>query len=127
MVDVKFISRAAHFVPYPLLREIAAGRVTQSAGIEYIGEEGLSAIKGNSMSPNRLKLGCSYWYTDMDLVHRGRLSVQRVEPGAWDVVEQLAEKGGVKRCGKARNGEWGEKRRREGSGSGRGENERTGN
>ncbi|KAH9999812.1 PUA-like domain-containing protein [Russula vinacea] len=76
MVDVKFISRAAHFVPYPLLREIAAGRVTQSAGIEYIGEEGLSAIK------------------DMDLVHRGRLSVQRVEPGAWDVVEQLAEKGG---------------------------------
>lgn len=94
MVDVKFISRAAHFVPYPLLREIAAGRVTQSAGIEYIGEEGLSAIKGNSMSPNRLKLGCSYWHTDMDLVHRGRLSVQRVEPGAWDVVEQLAEKGG---------------------------------
>lgn len=94
MVDVKFISRAAHFVPYPLLREIAAGRVTQSAGIEYIGEEGLSAIKGNSMSPNRLKLGCSYWHTDMDLVHRGRLSVQRVEPAAWDVVEQLAEKGG---------------------------------
>lgn len=30
----------------------------------------------------------------MDLVHRGRLSVQRVQPEAWDVVEQLAEKGG---------------------------------
>jgi hypothetical protein len=30
----------------------------------------------------------------MDLVHRGRLSVQRVQPGAWDVVEKLAEKGG---------------------------------
>lgn len=30
----------------------------------------------------------------MDLVHRGRLSVQRVEPEAWDAIEQLAEKGG---------------------------------
>ena len=30
----------------------------------------------------------------MDLVHRGRLSVQRVQAGAWDVVEQLAGKGG---------------------------------
>jgi hypothetical protein len=30
----------------------------------------------------------------MDLVRRGRLSVQRVERGAWDVIEQLAEKGG---------------------------------
>jgi len=47
MVEVKFISRAAHFVPYPLLREIAAGRVMQSAGIEYTGEEGMRAIKGN--------------------------------------------------------------------------------
>ena len=30
----------------------------------------------------------------MDLVRRGRLSVQRVQRGAWDVIEQLAEKGG---------------------------------
>ncbi len=52
MVEVKFISRAAHFVPYPLLREIAAGRVMQSAGIEYIGEEGMRAIKGNFMCGN---------------------------------------------------------------------------
>ena len=32
--------------------------------------------------------------TDMDLVRRGRLSVQRVRPDAWDVIERLAEKGG---------------------------------
>ncbi|KAI0004950.1 PUA-like domain-containing protein [Russula compacta] len=76
MVDVKFISRVAHFVPYPLLREIAAGRVTVSDGIEYIGEEGVRVIK------------------EMDLVHRGRLSVQQVQPEAWDVIKQLAEKGG---------------------------------
>lgn len=56
MVDVKFTSRVAHFVPYPLLREIAAGRVTQSAGIEYIGEEGVRAITGNFMCHKRLKL-----------------------------------------------------------------------
>jgi hypothetical protein len=30
----------------------------------------------------------------MDLVRRGRLSVQRVQLGAWDVIEQLAEMGG---------------------------------
>jgi hypothetical protein len=46
MVDVKFISRAANFVPYPLLRDIASGRVTPSNGVEYIGEEGVKAIKG---------------------------------------------------------------------------------
>jgi len=46
MVDVKFISRAANFVPYPLLRDIAAGHVTPLAGIEYIDEEGVKAIKG---------------------------------------------------------------------------------
>jgi len=56
MVDVKFISRATQFVPYPLLREIAAGRVTLSAGIEYIGEEGMKAIKGNFITG----FGCNY-------------------------------------------------------------------
>jgi hypothetical protein len=60
MVDVKFTSRATHFVPYPLLREIAAGRVTQSAGIEYVGEEGVGAIKGNSMCHKEAETGCNY-------------------------------------------------------------------
>jgi|GraSoiStandDraft_36_1057302.scaffolds.fasta_scaffold2557316_1 hypothetical protein len=30
----------------------------------------------------------------MDLVRRGRLSVQRVQLSAWDAIERLAEKGG---------------------------------
>ncbi|KAH9062764.1 PUA-like domain-containing protein [Lactarius vividus] len=77
MVDVKFVSRAAHFVPYPLLRKIAAsGTTTPPAGLEYIGEKEVSAIR------------------EMDLVHRGRLSVQRVQPEAWKVIEGMAEKGG---------------------------------
>jgi len=49
MVDVKFISRTANFVPYPLLRDIAGGNVVASAGLEYIGEEGMKAIKGKFM------------------------------------------------------------------------------
>ena len=49
MVDVKFISRTANFVPYPLLRDIAGGNVVPSAGLEYIGEEGMKAIKGKFM------------------------------------------------------------------------------
>lgn len=77
MVDVKFVSRAAHFVPYHLLREIAASNAkTPPAGLEYIDEKGASAIK------------------DMDLIHRARLSVQRVRPEAWEVINRMAEKGG---------------------------------
>ncbi len=112
MVDVKFISRAAHFVPYPLLREIAAGRVTQSAGIEYIGEEGVRAIEGNF----NVVTGWSWLqqilcHTEMALVHRGRLSVQRVQAGAWDAVEQLAEKGGWNEVIEKRGGSRKRKRR----------------
>lgn len=56
MVDVKFISRASNFVPYPLLRDIAAGHVTPSASIEYI-EEGVKAIKGNLHASQRVWSG----------------------------------------------------------------------
>jgi hypothetical protein len=41
-----------------------------------------------------LELARTICDTDMDLVHRGRLSVQRVRSEAWDVIEQLAERGG---------------------------------
>jgi EVE domain len=95
MVDVQFISRAGHFVPYRLLREIAAGSAKPSTNIEYIGEEGVRAIKGSLKRPDRLELKpIAFCHTDMVLVHRGRLSVQRVEAEAWDVIEQMAEKGG---------------------------------
>jgi hypothetical protein len=59
----------------------------------------------------------------MDLVHRGRLSVQRVQAEGWDVVEQLAEKGGwSERIGK------GTKRKEKGEEKKRGrKRKRTGN
>jgi hypothetical protein len=37
-----------------------------------------------------------FWCADMDLVTRGRLSVQRVQEDAWKTIEQLADRGGWK-------------------------------
>ncbi|KAJ6588916.1 PUA-like domain-containing protein [Mycena capillaripes] len=77
MVDLTFGSRAQHFVPLALLRFIAdAPEAAPPAGLEYLGEAGVAAIKG------------------MDLVTRGRLSVQRVSEAAWTAVQQLASTGG---------------------------------
>ncbi|KZT06518.1 DUF55-domain-containing protein [Laetiporus sulphureus 93-53] len=82
MVDVTFVSRAAHFVPLSLLRNIAAAPPdAPPSGVEYIGSDGVKAIK------------------EMVLVTRGRLSVQRVEEKTWGVLEDLAEKGGWEEAG----------------------------
>jgi len=77
MVDLTFGSRAKHFVPLTLLRFIAdSPSASPPAGLEYLGDDGVAAIKG------------------MDLVTRGRLSVQRVSAAAWEAVQQLANTGG---------------------------------
>jgi hypothetical protein len=60
MVDAKFISRVSNFVPYPLLRDIAAGHVMASTGIEYIGEEGMKAIKGMFFFGNVVSTGSDH-------------------------------------------------------------------
>ncbi|KAF8180156.1 DUF55-domain-containing protein [Pholiota molesta] len=82
MVDLTFSARAKNFVPLSLLRMIAD---TQPSGIPeeiaYIGRAGVQAIK------------------NMDLVTRGRLSVQRVQEDAWKTIEQLADRGGWKEPG----------------------------
>ncbi|KAG6825716.1 hypothetical protein H0H92_002716 [Tricholoma furcatifolium] len=75
MVDLTFSSRAKHFVPLALLRFLCESS-TLPPEVNYIQEDGLKALK------------------DMDLVGRGRLSVQRVQEGAWAVIVALAEKGG---------------------------------
>jgi len=82
MVDVTFVSRTAHFVPLALLRRIAAVPTNAPpSDVEYIGEDGVKAIK------------------QMALVTRGRLSVQRVDEKTWGVIETLAEKGGWEEAG----------------------------
>jgi len=75
MVDLTFGSRAKHFIPLALLRHISQNGVLPPE-IEYIGEEGFKAVQG------------------MDLVTRGRLSVQRVGKLAWNAIVLLAERGG---------------------------------
>ncbi|KNZ78623.1 Thymocyte nuclear protein 1 [Termitomyces sp. J132] len=75
MVDLKFVSRATHFVPLALLRFLSDSNSLRPE-INYIQEDGLKALKA------------------MDLVGRGRLSVQRVEESAWNAIVALAEKGG---------------------------------
>ncbi|KAG6861948.1 hypothetical protein C0995_009132 [Termitomyces sp. Mi166 len=75
MVDLTFISRATHFVPLALLRFLSDSN-TLPPEVDYIREDGLKALKA------------------MDLVGRGRLSVQRVEESAWNAIIALAEKGG---------------------------------
>ncbi|KAF7351209.1 Autophagy-related protein [Mycena sanguinolenta] len=77
MVDLTFALRAQHFVPLTLLRFIAdSSSDSPPAGLEYLGDAGVAAIKG------------------MDLVTRGRLSVQRVSEAAWTAVQALANTGG---------------------------------
>ncbi|KAF7316231.1 Autophagy-related protein [Mycena indigotica] len=77
MVDLAFVSRTKHFVPLALLRYIADSSAdSPPEELDYLGEAGVAAIK------------------NMDLVTRGRLSIQRVSPDAWDAIEQLADNGG---------------------------------
>lgn len=76
MVDLVFKARARHFVPLSLLKRIAASPSEPPADVDYIGQDGLEAIKG------------------MALINRGRLSVQRVEENTWSVIEKLADAGG---------------------------------
>lgn len=49
MVDVKFVSRAVHFVSLALLKSIAGGNsYNPPEEISYIGQDGVKAIKGAS-------------------------------------------------------------------------------
>ncbi|KAF8645792.1 hypothetical protein AX16_007573 [Volvariella volvacea WC 439] len=77
MVDLTFVARAKHFIPLALLKGVAdRSNLKPQEEIRYIGENGVKAIKS------------------MDLVTRGRLSVQRVDEAAWNVIKLLAEQGG---------------------------------
>ncbi|KAF9498699.1 DUF55-domain-containing protein [Pleurotus eryngii] len=76
MVDLTFVERAKNFIPLALLRYIADISSTPPPELEYVGEDGINAIKG------------------MDLVTRGRLSVQRVSEEAWNTIQLLAKRGG---------------------------------
>ncbi|KAK0461608.1 PUA-like domain-containing protein [Desarmillaria tabescens] len=80
MIDLKFTARAQHFVPLSFLRYIGS-RTSENVEsmpekISYISQPDVEAIRS------------------MDLVTRGRLSVQRVDKKAWDAIKLLSEQGG---------------------------------
>ena len=54
----------------------------------------LPLSKVGSYTLAKLPQWFSFIFVGMDLVKRGRLSVQRVGEDAWRAIEQLAEKGG---------------------------------
>lgn len=81
MVDLKFTTRAQHFVPLSFLRYVGSHMVSQSVEsipepVRYISQSDIEAIRS------------------MDLVTRGRLSVQRVDKKAWNAIKLLSEQGG---------------------------------
>lgn len=88
MVDLAFDNRCKNFVSLALLRAIAAG----SEAVPYLSADEAKAVKGALPCC----AGCfgRLMGTEMELVGRGRLSVQRVEEGAYNAIRQLAEKGG---------------------------------
>lgn len=93
MVDLTFTSRAKHFIPLALLRCIAELAPQQSPKeIAYLGDHGIKAIKGSF--GNRFVRDLTSICQGMDLVTRGRLSVQRVGEDAWAAIELMAENGG---------------------------------
>lgn len=94
MVDLTLQHRTKHFVPLALFRQIADDpSPIPPEEVSYIGTDGVKAIKGlsayfkSSQSRNDTAAG-------MALVGRARLSVQPVEPEAWQVVMALTERGG---------------------------------
>ncbi|KAG7447682.1 DUF55-domain-containing protein [Guyanagaster necrorhizus] len=77
MVDLKFTARAQHFVPLSFLRYIGAQSIESvPENVRYISQSDAEAIRS------------------MDLITRGRLSIQRVGEKAWDAIKLLSEKGG---------------------------------
>ncbi|KAG2013074.1 hypothetical protein CC2G_010012 [Coprinopsis cinerea AmutBmut pab1-1] len=77
MVDLTFVCRPKNFVPLALLRYIATLTLQNiPSELSYLGKDGIKALQG------------------MDLVTRGRLSVQRVRQPEWEAIQKLAEHGG---------------------------------
>ncbi|WWC65291.1 uncharacterized protein I303_107908 [Kwoniella dejecticola CBS 10117] len=75
MVDVKFRQRLSYPPTLSLIKTLASSSALPSE-ISYIGRDGLDAIKS------------------MQLVNRGRLSVQPVENAAFDAIVKLGTQGG---------------------------------
>ena len=102
MVDLTFESRAKHLVPLTLLKRIAnMAPGTISDDVNYIGLDGCKSIKGIQLlflhGVVTTRFNCYSRFLlllEMDLIAKGRLSVQRVSEEAWTTVQLLADTGG---------------------------------
>ena len=95
MVDLKFTSRVTHFVSLASLKWIKSQSDPLPEKIAYIGKDGLEAIKSTWTSITcALCIMAHLQPSDMNLLNRGRLSVQNVTDEAWTAISLLAENGG---------------------------------
>jgi len=107
MVDLKFEARAKHLVPLALLKYIASVSLPSGAldesevpdileEVSYLKKKDVAAIQGIFVFPldESEKANSHVRLIGMDLVTRGRLSVQRVKKAEYEAISLLAERGG---------------------------------
>lgn len=95
MVDVRFMRRLPHFVPLALLQHIGS-TVPAGASNESQVEDNKDAKQSSeSMIPDYVTHEEQQAIAGMQLLKRGRLSVQFVEQIVFDAIVQIGERGHV--------------------------------
>jgi hypothetical protein len=92
MVDVRFTRRLQHFVPLALLQYIGAIISTDASNGSQL-EDADTKEGSGSMVPDFVTLEGKLAIAGMQLLNRGRLSVQYVDQMAFDMIVQLGERG----------------------------------
>jgi hypothetical protein len=90
MVDIRFIRRLRHFVPLGLLQHIARSIPSSLQKAKEVDDED---EHGATIVPSYITSDDAASIAAMQLLSRGRLSVQAVEQAAYDVILRLGEQG----------------------------------
>lgn len=92
MVDVRFTRRLSYFVPLALLQHIGTTVSTDiSNGSQLVDE--VTEESSESVVPDYVSHEEKLAIAGMQLLNRGRLSVQYVDQMAFDAIVQVGEKG----------------------------------
>jgi len=94
MVDVRFTRRLPHFVPLALLQHIGATVSVDAPNNSQI-EDNDTKESSESMIPDYLTHEERRAIAGMQLLSRGRLSVQFVEQLAFDAIVQIGGRGHI--------------------------------
>lgn len=87
MVDIRFIRRLPHMVPLGFLQHIAALPPSSPSA------ETTSGTESDSVVPSFVTPAAAGDIAAMQLLSRGRLSVQAVEQAAYDIIVRLGDDG----------------------------------